>query len=134
MGSTKPRSSGAYHQRSDLASADPSERRTDGPTPPPPSGQPNDRTARPLRRAPAWTWLVPLVGGLGVFSLVLATTPPGFGALSDVLFSIPRGPFAAATAYALGAAGSLGLLSLLVLTAACSALRFLLHCQDGCGL
>jgi hypothetical protein len=74
-----------------------------------------------------WSWLVPLVGGLGVFSLVLAITPPGFGAFTDVLFDIPRGPFAAATAYALGAAGTLGLVTLLALTAACSVLRLLLH-------
>jgi hypothetical protein len=63
---------------------------------------------------------------VGVFSIVLAITPPGFGAVTDVLFGIPRGPFAAATAYALGAAGTLGLLTLLVLTAACSVVRLLL--------
>jgi hypothetical protein len=79
------------------------------------------------RGAPLWSWLVPLVGGLGVFSAVLASTPPGFGALTDVLFGIPRGPFAAATAYALGAAGTLGLFTLLVLTGACYGLRLLLR-------
>jgi hypothetical protein len=63
--------------------------------------------------------VVPLVGAAAVFSAVLAVTPPGFGALADVLFGLPRGAFAAAAAYALGAAGSLALLTLLLLAAAC---------------
>lgn len=70
-------------------------------------------------RAGVWAWLVPLLGGILVFSAVLATTPPGFQALGDVLFGQPRGPFASAAAYAIGAAGTLGLLTLLLLAAIC---------------
>jgi hypothetical protein len=62
-----------------------------------------------------WSWLLPLVGAAIVFSGVLLTTPPGFRALSDVLFGSPRGPSADAAAYALGAAASLALVTLLVL-------------------
>ena len=46
---------------------------------------------------------------------MLLTTPPGFEAISDILFGLPRGPNADAAAYALGAAGSLALLTLLLL-------------------
>lgn len=66
-----------------------------------------------------WTWIVPLVGAAAVFAGVLATTPPGFGALSDVLLGVPRGPNAEAAAYALGAAGTLALVALLVLSGVC---------------
>ena len=66
-----------------------------------------------------WTWLVPLLGALAVFAGVLITTPPGFGAVTDVLFATPRGPNALAAAYALGAAGSLALIALLVLSGLC---------------
>jgi hypothetical protein len=62
-----------------------------------------------------WSWLIPLLGALAVFTFVLLTTPPGFRALSDVLLGSPRGTNADAAAYALGAAGSLGLLALLLL-------------------
>jgi hypothetical protein len=60
-----------------------------------------------------WTWGVPLLVALAVFSGVLLTTPPGFRAIWDVLFGSPRGANADAAAYALGAAGSLALLALL---------------------
>jgi hypothetical protein len=61
-----------------------------------------------------WSWLVPIACALIVFAAVLLTTPPGFRAISDILLGSPRGPSADAAAYALGAAGSLGLLTLLV--------------------
>jgi len=66
-----------------------------------------------------WTWLVPLAGAAAVFGGVLLVTPPGWSALSDVLFGLPRGPNAEAAAYALGAAGSLGLVVLLGLAGLC---------------
>ena len=69
----------------------------------------SDRT----RLAPAWTWVLPLLVAAAVFTGVLLTTPPGFTALTDVLFGQPRGPNAEAAAYALGAAGSLALIGLL---------------------
>jgi Mn2+/Fe2+ NRAMP family transporter len=62
-----------------------------------------------------WSWLVPIAVALVVFAAVLLTTPPGFQAISDILLGSPRGPSADAAAYALGAAGSLAFLSLLVL-------------------
>jgi hypothetical protein len=62
-----------------------------------------------------WSWLVPLAGAAVVFTGVLLTTPPGFRAISDIVFGTPRGPSADAAAYALGAAGSLALVTLLVL-------------------
>jgi hypothetical protein len=72
-----------------------------------------------VRRAPAWTWLLPLLIAAVVFAAVLLTTPPGFAALTDVLFGQPRGPNAEAAAYALGAAGSLALIGLLVSAGVC---------------
>jgi hypothetical protein len=74
-----------------------------------------------------WTWCVPLAAAAAVFGLVLATTPPGFGAISDVVFATLRGPNADAAAYALGAAASLALVVLLVLAAACGALELALR-------
>jgi hypothetical protein len=74
-----------------------------------------------------WSWVVPLVGAALVFSLVLLSTPPGFGAIGDVLFVAPRGSSIDAAAYALGAAASLALLALLVLGVACGALDFVLR-------
>lgn len=62
---------------------------------------------------------MPLVAAVAVFSGVLLNTPPGFEALTDVLFGLPRGPNAEAAAYALGAAGSLALAALLVLGGVC---------------
>ncbi len=59
------------------------------------------------------TWPIPLLAAAAVFTFVLLTTPPGFGAIPDVLFSSPRGLNADAAAYALGAAASLALLALL---------------------
>jgi hypothetical protein len=70
----------------------------------------------------SWTWIVPLLVTLGVFSGVLLTTPPGFGAISDVLFGLPRGPNAEGAAYALGAAGSLACVSLVVSAAVCASI------------
>jgi hypothetical protein len=73
-----------------------------------------------------WTWLVPLVAALCVFSGVLLTTPPGFGAFTDLL-SQPRGARAEAVAYVLGAAASLALITLLVLWAVCAMLDALVR-------
>jgi hypothetical protein len=69
--------------------------------------------------APLWTWIVPLVAATAVFTGVLLSTPPGFAALTDVLFGQPRGPNAEGAAYALGAAGALALVALLALAAGC---------------
>jgi hypothetical protein len=63
------------------------------------------------------SWLVPLIGACAVFGFVLLTTPPGFGAISDVLVGAARGPNADAGAYTLGAASSLALVALCVLAA-----------------
>jgi len=72
-------------------------------------------------------WLVPVVGAVAVFGAVLVSTPPGFGAIRDVLFGLPRGANADAAAYALGAAASLALVALLLLTAACWCVRFVMR-------
>ena len=71
------------------------------------------------------SWLLPLIGAGAVFAFVLLTTPPGFGALSDVLVGSARGPNADAGAYTLGAASSLALIALLVLAALVSAIELL---------
>jgi len=60
-----------------------------------------------------WSWLVPILGAAAVFAAVLLTTPPGFSAIGDIVLGSARGPSADAAAYALGAAGSLALLTLL---------------------
>lgn len=70
---------------------------------------------------------MPIVAALAVFAMVLLTTPPGFGAIADILLGSPRGPSADAAAYALGAAGSLALLTLLVLGAVLGTLDLALH-------
>ena len=75
----------------------------------------------------AWSWIVPLVGAGVVFAAVLVTTPPGFGAMSEVLFGTPRGPVADGAAYALGAAASLALVTLVVLSIACGGLDLALR-------
>jgi hypothetical protein len=77
--------------------------------------------------ASPWSWIVPLVGGALVFVGVLLTTPPGFGALPNIVFFAPRGPAADAAAYALGAAASLALLALVVLGIACRGLDLALR-------
>jgi hypothetical protein len=71
----------------------------------------------------AWSWIVPLVGAGAVFCGVLLTTPPGFKAITDLVFGSPRGPSADAGAYALGAAASLALVALLILAVACFGLE-----------
>jgi hypothetical protein len=81
----------------------------------------------PRRANPVWTWLVPLVGSLAVFSGVLLTTPPGFGAITDTIFGQPRGANAEAAAYAIGAAASLALAVLVLLVVACKAIEMLLQ-------
>jgi hypothetical protein len=73
-----------------------------------------------------WAWVVPLVAAMLVFSGVLLVTPPGFGTFADLL-NQPRGARAEAVAYALGAAGSLALITLLVLWAACAMLDALVR-------
>ena len=60
---------------------------------------------------------VPLVVALGVFAGVLLSTPPGLVALPDLLIGPARGARGAAEAYAVGAAASLSLLSLVVMAA-----------------
>jgi len=70
---------------------------------------------------------VPLVGAAAVFAFVLLTTPPGFSSVYDVIFISSSGPVADAAAYALGAAASLSLLTLVVLAAACGATSLLLR-------
>jgi hypothetical protein len=69
-----------------------------------------------------WSWTVPLLAAGGVFLAVLLTTPPGPRAIPDVLLGSLRGPNADAAAYALGAAGSLALLTLLALAVVCGAI------------
>ena len=61
-----------------------------------------------------------------VIVFVLATTPPGFGAITLVLFGTPRGPVADAAAYTLGSAAALGLIALVVMALICAALEFAL--------
>lgn len=63
-----------------------------------------------------WSWLVPLLGAGAVFGFVLATTPPGFVALETAVLSTGTDP----AAYAAGAAASLGLVTLVLLGAACA--------------
>jgi len=74
-----------------------------------------------------WSWLVPIACAAAVFAAVLLTTPPGFRALSDVVLGSPRGPSADAAAYALGAAGSLALLTLLVVGLVSGAIDLAMH-------
>jgi hypothetical protein len=61
---------------------------------------------------------VPLLVALLVFVLVLSSTPPGFGAIPDQLLGLARGPNLDAAAFALGAASSLALVSLVVVAGA----------------
>jgi len=74
-----------------------------------------------------WTWISPLVGAVVVFVLVLLRTPPGFEAISQLVFNTPRGPSADAVAYVLGAAGSLALVTLGVLAAVSVGIEFALR-------
>jgi hypothetical protein len=74
--------------------------------------------------AASWTWLLPLLGAVLVFSFVLLTTPPGFGAIGAVLFGSPRGAVADAVAYTLGSASSLALVTLVVLALITSTIEF----------
>jgi hypothetical protein len=61
--------------------------------------------------------VVPLVGAAAVFIAVLLATPPGFAGLGEVLAGTARGPSAEGAAYAVGAAASLALVTLLALAA-----------------
>jgi hypothetical protein len=74
-----------------------------------------------------WSWALPLVGAVATFVGVLISTPPGFRAVTDVLFGSLRGPNADAAAYALGSAASLALGALVVLAVACGGLDFALR-------
>jgi hypothetical protein len=78
-----------------------------------------------------WSWIVPLVGAALVFGAVLLSTPPGFGAIRDVIVVAPSGPSADAAAYALGAAASLALVALVVLGVVCGGLDVLLRKMAG---
>jgi hypothetical protein len=77
--------------------------------------------------AAPWTWVSPLVGAAVVFLAVVWITPPGFGAIADVVLGSPRGPSADAAAYVLGAAGSLALSTLLVLALVSVGIEFALR-------
>ena len=77
----------------------------------------------------AWTWVLPVIAAGATMTIVLVSTPPGFAALSDVVFGTPRGTAADAAAYALGAAASLGLLALIVMALLCAGLERTLHRQ-----
>jgi hypothetical protein len=70
---------------------------------------------------------LPLVGAAVVFLVVVWATPPGFGAIVEVVFGSPRGPNADSDAYVLGAASSLALVTLLVLTLVCIGVEFVLR-------
>jgi hypothetical protein len=74
-----------------------------------------------------WSWSVPIVAAAVVFAAVLLTTPPGFRALSDIVLGSPRGPSADAAAYALGAAGSLALVTLVVVGVLLGTVDLALH-------
>jgi hypothetical protein len=74
-----------------------------------------------------WSWCVPLAGTAAVFVGVLLSTPPGLRAVTDVLLGSPRGANADAAAYALAAAGSLALLTLLVLAAILGGIDFVIR-------
>jgi hypothetical protein len=73
------------------------------------------------------SWLVPLVAAAAVFAGVLLTTPPGFRSIADVLLGSPRGANADAAAYALGSAGSLALVTLVVLGAILGGIEFVIR-------
>ena len=73
---------------------------------------------------------LPLVGAAVVFAAVLWVTPPGFGAIAEVVLGSPRGPSADAAAYVLGAAGSLALVTLLVLAAVSIGIEFALRLRS----
>src|SRR4030081_1837241 len=77
--------------------------------------------------ASAWTRLAPLVGAGVVFLAVVWTTPPGFGAIAGVVFGSPRGTSADSAAYVLGSAGSLALVTLLVLALVSLGIEFALR-------
>jgi hypothetical protein len=62
----------------------------------------------------AWPVIAILVVAGLVFAAVLLTTPPGFVSLSDLVLGPARGIRGAAEAYAVGAAASLSLLTLVV--------------------
>jgi hypothetical protein len=74
-----------------------------------------------------WSWVVPLACAAAAFAGVLLTTPPGFRAVADVLLGSPRGANADAAAYALAAAGSLALVTLLVLAAILGGIDFVIR-------
>jgi hypothetical protein len=74
-----------------------------------------------------WSWVVPVLAAAVVFGGVLGSTPPGFAAISAVVLGSPRGATADAAAYALGAAASLALLTLIVVAAVCAALDWLVR-------
>jgi hypothetical protein len=77
-----------------------------------------------------WAWLLPLVSAAAVSGFVLATTPPGFLAVPQLVFASPRGPIADAIAYTLAAAASLGLTALLVMALICAAIERLLRARS----
>ncbi len=71
---------------------------------------------------PAWSWVTPLGVAALVFSGVLVSTPPGFGAIAQVLVFRESGPLGDAAAYALGAAASLAFVALVGVATCCRVL------------
>ena len=78
---------------------------------------------QPRTPRPGWPALLALLVALLVFCAVLLVTPPGFVAFVDLLIGPARGPRGLAAAYAVGAAASLALVSLLVVAALLSVLE-----------
>lgn len=74
-----------------------------------------------------WSWVIPVAGALLAFSAILLTTPPGFGAIPQVVFLPSRGPATDAAAYALGAAAAYGVVTLAVLAAICGVAELVLR-------
>ena len=70
-----------------------------------------------------------MIAGVGVFVAVMLVTPPGFAGLPALAPGRPRGVESYAAAYALGAAASLALLTLLVVGAVLGGLSLLLARQ-----
>ena len=69
---------------------------------------------QPNTVGPRWPALLAVLIAALVFAGVLLVTPPGFAAFVDLLIGPARGARGLAAAYALGAAASLALVSLLL--------------------
>ena len=69
------------------------------------------------------TPLVSLLAATAVFVLVLSCTPPGFASLPELLIGPARGARGAAEAFAVGAAATLALATLLLVAGVLSLAR-----------